>query len=440
MATSANAEALEHRVMRKIAWRLVPLLSFAYLINVLDRFNISFAALTMNKALGLSATAYGLGAGAFFWSYVLFQVPANVILAKVGARRWIGLIMVAWGLCSVGNALVTGTYSFVAVRFLLGIAEAGFFPGVAFFMTQWFPSRHRGKAMGIFYATGAAAGIIGGPLGGNLLDLDGLLGFAGWQWIFLAEGAPALLLAITCPLILRDNPSEAAWLKDEERTWLANTLHAEQSAARGGHLPFLKAITSPAILLLTAIYLLIGFGVYGKAYFLPLMIKSLGYSNTTVGYITSLPAIAGVVGMLIFSRNSDRTGERVWHLTIPCFLGAAGLALAGLSMSINPWLAIAAFCLSSFGISGSLPVFWNLPTAFLGAAAAAGGIAAINAIGNVSGYAAPQMVGLLRDSTGSYEIPMVALGGLMLVSAILVPIAARAAGLWKAERPAPAVI
>jgi ACS family tartrate transporter-like MFS transporter len=440
MASMARADSLEHRVMRKIAWRLVPLLSVAYLINVLDRFNISFAALTMNKALGLSATAYGLGAGAFFWSYVLFQVPANVVMAKVGARRWIGMIMIAWGLCSVANAMVTGTYSFVAVRFLLGIAEAGFFPGVAFFMTQWFPSRHRGKAMGVFYATGAAAGIVGGPLGGNLLNLNGLFGLAGWQWIFLAEGVPALALAITCPLILRDKPSEAAWLREEERAWLATTLEAERKAAQGGHLPFLKAIVSPAIMLLMMIYLLIGFGVYGKAYFLPLMIKSLGYSNMTVGYITSLPAIVGVIGMLIFSRNSDRTGERVWHLAIPCFLGAAGLALAGLSMSINPWLAIAAFCLSSFGISGALPVFWNLPTAFLGATAAAGGIAAINAIGNISGYAAPQMVGLLRDTTGGYEIPMLALGGLMMISTVMVPIAARAAGLWKAEQPAPAVI
>ena len=381
----------------------------------------------MNKALGLSATAYGLGAGAFFWSYVLFQVPANMILGRLGARRWIMIIMFGWGVCSASAALITDATSFVLVRFLLGVAEAGFFPGVAFFMTRWFPSRHRGRAMGVFYATGASAGIIGGPIAANLLQLNGVLGVAGWQWIFLAEGLPAIALAIACPLLLRDRPSEASWLQPEECAWLERTLHEEQTGAQGGHLPFLKAMVSPTIVLLMLVYLLVGFGVYGKAYFLPLMIKSLGYSNTAVGYITMIPAIAGVLGMVIFSRRSDRTGERVWHLVVPCLLGGAGCVLAGVSLSINPWYAIAAFSLASFGISGSLPVFWNLPTAFLSATAAAGGIAFINSIGNISGYAAPQMVGLLRDMTGSYEIPMVALGVLVVLAGLLVPVAAHAA-------------
>jgi ACS family tartrate transporter-like MFS transporter len=418
---------LERQVMRKVAWRLVPLLSLAYLINVLDRFNISFAALTMNKALGLSATAYGLGAGAFFWSYVLFQVPANMILGRIGARRWIMIIMFFWGVCSASAALITDATSFVIVRFLLGIAEAGFFPGVAFFMTQWFPSRHRGKAMGVFYATGSSAGIIGGPIAANLLQLNGWLGVAGWQWIFLAEGIPALLLAGACPLLLRDRPAQARWLRTDERGWLEGTLRDEQTAAQGAHLPFARAVCSAPIMLLMLIYLLVGFGVYGKAYFLPLMIKSLGFTDTAVGYISAIPALVGVLGMLIFSRRSDRTGERVWHLIVPCLLGGAGLVLAGVSLGINPWLAIAAFSLASFGISGSLPVFWNLPTAFLSASAAAGGIAVINSIGNISGYAAPQMVGLLRDGTGSYEIPMLAVGALVLLAGVLVPVAARSA-------------
>jgi len=421
------ASNLELQVMRKVAWRLIPLVSLAYLINVLDRFNISFAALTMNKALGLSATAYGLGAGAFFWSYVLFQVPANMILGRVGARRWIMMIMLLWGLCSAGGVLISDATSFVIVRFLLGIAEAGFFPGVAFFMTQWFPSRHRGRAMGVFYATGSSAGIIGGPLAANLLQLNGWLGFAGWQWIFLAEGVPAIALAIACPFLLRDRPSHAHWLRPEECSWLEDTLDAERKVAQGGHLPFMKAIVSPTIVLLMLVYLLIGFGVYGKAYFLPLMIKSLGYSDTAVGYISAIPALLGVIGMVIFSRRSDRTGERVWHLTVPCLLGGAGCVLAGVFLDVNPWLAIAAFSLASFGISGSLPVFWNLPTAFLGSSAAAGGIAFINSIGNVSGYAAPQMVGLLRDLTGHYEVPMLVVGALVLLAGVLVPLAARAA-------------
>ncbi len=415
----------ETAVMRKVAWHLVPFLSLAYLINVLDRFNISFAALTMNKALGMSATAYGLGAGAFFWSYVLFQVPANMVLARLGARRWIMLIMLFWGLCSTCMALVTDVTSFVIVRFLLGMAEAGFFPGVAFFMTRWFPSRHRGRAMGVFYAFGASAGIIGGPIGGHLLALNGWLGVAGWQWIFLAEGLPAMLFAVACLLLLRDRPSEARWLSPDECEWLETKLADERDAAAGKHLPFARAVVSPTIVILMLVYVLVGFGVYGKAYFLPLMIKSLGFSDMNVGYLTSVPAIAGVIGMIVFSRSSDRTGERVWHLIVPCLLGGIGLVLAGMFLSVSPVLAIAAFCLASFGISGALPVFWNLPTAFLGSAAAAGGIAVINSVGNISGYAAPQLVGLLRDLTGNYEIPMLVMGALVLLSGMLMPLAGR---------------
>lgn len=415
----------ETAIMRKVAWHLVPFVSLAYLINILDRFNISFAALTMNKALGLSATAYGLGAGAFFWSYVLFQLPANMTLARIGARRWIMAIMLVWGVCATSMALVNGVTSFVIVRFLLGTAEAGFFPGVAFFMTCWFPSRHRGKAMGVFYACGASAGVIGGPIAGHLLALNGWLGIAGWQWIFLAEGLPAILFAVACLFLLRNRPSEARWLQPDECAWLEAKLAAEHDAASGKHLRFAHAIVSPTIVVLMLIYVLVGFGVYGKAYFLPLMIKSLGFSDMNVGYITSIPAIAGVIGMIIFSHSSDRTGERVWHLIIPCLLGGVGLVLAGLFLRVSPVLAIASFSLASFGVSGALPVFWNLPTGFLGAAAAAGGIAVINSVGNIAGYAAPQLVGLLRDVSGSYEIPMLVMGALVLLAGMLVPLAGR---------------
>ena len=250
------------------------------------------------------------------------------------------------------------------------------------------------------------------------------MGVAGWQWVFLIEGLPAVLLAVAVPLFLCDRPSEARWLAADERSWLENTLQRERGEAPGGHLSFAQAIPSSAIMLMMTIYLLIGVGVYGKAYFLPLMIKSLGYTDLSVGYITSIPAFAGVAGMLVFSRSSDRTGERVWHLIVPCVLDGAGVVLAGLFLSVNPILAIAAFSLSSFGISGALPVFWNLPTAFLGPTAAAGGIAFINSVGNVSGYAAPQMVGFLRDSTGSYELPMLVVGAMVLFAGVLVPLAA----------------
>ena len=427
---------IEREVMRKVAWRLVPFLSLGYLINALDRFNVSIAALTMNKALGLSATTYGLAAGAFFWSYVLFQLPASAILTRLGARRWLAITMVAWGACSAGTAFVTDATSFVAMRFLLGIAESGFFPGVAWFMTRWFPSRHRGRAMGIFFAFGASAGIIGGPLSGNLLLLDGWHGLHGWQWVFLVEGVPACLLALACPFLLRDRVEDAGWLSAGEQAWLRGQLDAERTLHATQSLRLTSALTSPTIMMLILAYILIGFGVYSKGFFLPLMIKGMGYSDTAVGYLSALPNVAGCIGMIVLSRSSDRTGERIWHVAGPCLLAAIGLAGAGLTLSVNPLVAMACFCLAGFGISSSLPDYWNLPTAALGPAAAAGGIAVINSIGNISGYAAPQLVGILRDATGSYEIPMITAALFMLAAAAFMVLAPRSSPRPLAARAA----
>lgn len=421
------ATDVESIVMRKVAWRLIPFLSLGYMINALDRFNISIAALTMNKALGLSATTYGLGAGAFFWSYVLFQLPASAILTRIGARRWLGVTMVVWGACSAGTAFVTDANSFVAMRFLLGIAESGFFPGVAWFMTRWFPSRYRGRAMGIFYAFGASASVIGGPLSGNLLLLNGWHGLAGWQWVFLIEGIPACLLAALCPILMRDRPEDAAWLDRNEQTWLRGRLDEETNQSGGKTFNLMQAMLSPTIMMLILGYLLIGFGVYSKNFFLPLMIKTMGYDDQMVGYLSALPNVCGCIGMIVFSRHSDKTGERVWHVAVPCLIACAGLVGAGLTLAVNPILAMACFCVAGFGISASLPCFWNLPTAWLGPAAAAGGIAVINSIGNISGYVAPQMVGILRDATGSYEIPMMVASGFMLAAAVCILLSPRAA-------------
>ena len=420
------ATSVEHTVMRKVAWRLIPFLSLAYMINALDRFNVSIAALTMNRELGLSATTYGLAAGAFFWSYVLFQLPASTILTRLGARSWLGITMIAWGACSTGTAFVTGATSFVVMRFLLGIAESGFFPGVAWFMTRWFPSRHRGQAMGIFYAFGASASVLGGPLSGNLLLLHGWHGLSGWQWIFLIEGIPACILALLCPILMRDRPEDAAWLDHTQQTWLRGQLDAESRQSATQTLGLMQALATPTIMMLTVGYLMIGFGVYSKDFFLPLMIKTMGYGDQTVGYLSALPSLCGVIGMIVFSRSSDRTGERVWHVGLPCLMASAGLMGAGLTLAVNPIVAMACFCLAGFGISASLPCFWNLPTAWLGPAAAAGGIAVINSIGNISGYVAPQAVGLLRDVTGSYEIPMIAASLSMLAAAPCVLVAPRA--------------
>lgn len=426
---------VEDTVMRKIAWRLLPFLSLGYLINALDRFNVSIAALTMNEELGLSATAYGLAAGAFFWSYVLFQFPANAILMRIGARRWLTIIMVVWGTCSAGTAFVTDATSFVVMRFLLGIAEAGFFPGVAWFMTRWFPSGHRSKAMGVFYAFGAAANVIGGPISGNLLRLHGWHGLSGWQWMFLIEGIPACLLAIACPRVIRDRPQDATWLSPDQKAWLRARLDAESAQLKSQTLDLGKAIVSPAMLLLILGYALIAFGVYGTSFFMPLMMKTMGYGDLTVAYLSAIPGVFGVIGMIVLSRNSDRTGERTWHVAGPCLLAAIGLVGAGLTLGVNPVAAIASFSLAAFGIAASLPCFWNLPTAWLGTGAVAGGIAIINSIGNISGYAGPQAVGVLHDVTGAYEVPLVVIGLVMAAAALGIVLASRAAAEPAVARP-----
>jgi MFS transporter, ACS family, tartrate transporter len=427
------ATVQEHSAMRKVAWRLVPFLGLAYFINALDRFNISIAALTMNKALGLSATTYGLGAGAFFWSYVLFQVPANAVLTRVGARRWLAFTMLMWGVCSAGTAFVTNATTFVAIRFLLGIAEAGYFPGVAWFMTRWFPARHRGRAMGIFFACGAAAGVLGGPVSGNLLLLDGWHGLAGWQWIFLIEGIPAAILAVMCPFLLRDRVADAHFLTADERSWLEQRLEHENRQSVTQTLTLMRALATPMVVLLILGYLFIGFGVYSKNFFLPLMIKGMGFNDQTVGYLSALPNAAGCLGMILLSRSSDRTGERVWHVVGPCLIASFGLMLVGVTLGHYPIVALVAYCVAGFGISSSLPTFWNLPTAFLGPAAAAGGIAIINSVGNVSGYVAPQMVGIVRDYTGSYEVPMVVASLFMLAAAVCIMVAPRTAARMAAQ-------
>jgi ACS family tartrate transporter-like MFS transporter len=413
------APGFENAVMRKVAWHLIPFLSIGYMINALDRFNVSMAALTMNTHLGLTASQYGLAAGAFFWSYVLFQFPANLMLARIGARAWISIIMAMWGIFSTGTAFVTDETSFVAARFLLGIAEAGFFPGVAYIMTCWFPAFYRGRMMGIFYAFGALSGVLGGPLGGNLLKLDGLLGVAGWQWIFLVEGVPAILLACFGYATLCNRPSEARWLTPEERTWLQHQLESEALAKSGHGVGLLRSIASPQILVLTLAYALMAYGIYAIAFFLPLIVKSLGLSNTAIGYVLMLPNICGSIGMILVSRSSDRTGERIWHVVGPVALAGVGAMAAGLLLG-NIYLTIAAFCVAMFGVLSSLPVFWSLPTAYLGAGAAAGGIAFINSVGNISGYVAPQVTGVLRDATGGYMVPLLVTGGIMLVGAGLV--------------------
>jgi MFS transporter, ACS family, tartrate transporter len=428
------AQINEADVMRRVAWRLVPFLGLGYYVNALDRSNIAVAALTMNHSLGFTAAEYGLGAGAFFWSYVLFQIPSNLVLMRVGARCWLTVIILVWALCSGATALVTSVDSFVLVRFLLGVAEAGYFAGVIFFLTCWFPDRYRGRAMGVFYAFAAAAVSTGAPISGNILSLHGWMGLQGWQWIFVLEAAPAVVLAAIAPFILRDGPKDAHWLQPEERTWLQATLDAERLKSTSHHMPSFAALRSVPVVLMTIAYVLIGFGVYANVFFLPLMIKDLGFSNLVTSYLAAIPAALGVVGMVVVSRSSDRTGERVWHVTLPTLVAGIGLVLAGLTAG-QKLPELLSLCVVGFAISAALPTFWNLPTAYFGAAAAAAGIAMINSLGNLSGYFAPQLVGLVRDATGSYGVALITVGVMAIVAAVLLPFAGapvRAAQLRRA--------
>jgi ACS family tartrate transporter-like MFS transporter len=419
------APVSEKAIMRSVAWRLVPLLGIGYFVNALDRSNVAVAALTMNKALGFTAAEYGLGAGAFFWSYILFQVPSNVVLARMGARRWIAIIMLAWGLCSGATALASGVTSFAIVRFLLGVAEAGYFSGVIFFMTRWFPDRYRCRAMGLFYASAALAVSTGAPISGNILALHGWLGLQGWQWIFLIEAAPALVLAAICPFVLCDKPADARWLTSDEKQWLETRLLGEQRQAAGHSAGIWQTFRSPCVVLLTIAYLCIGFGVYANVFFLPLIIKDLGYSNIVVSYLAAIPAALGAAGMILVSRSSDRSGERMLHVTVPTLVAALGLIVTGLTIG-RPLAEMISLSVVGLAISSALPTFWNLPTAYLGAGTAAAGIAAINSVGNISGYFAPQLVGLLRDATGTYAVAMLVIGAIVLVAAALLPLAAAA--------------
>ena len=410
---------LESSILRKTAWRLVPFLCLGNLINSLDRYNISIAALTMNKALSLSATAYGMAAGIYFWSYVCCQVPANLMLRRFGARVWLPTIMALWGIASAGTAFAQGETSLVAARFVLGLTEARYFPGVTYFMTCWFPARYRGRTMGLFFAASALASVLGAPLSGNLLRLDGWFGVAGWQWVFLVEAAPAVLLAIYGYAMLRNHPAEAIWLNPAERAFLADQLDREAQAKPAHGMGFFRAIANPRIIMITIAFALTLYGAYSIAFFLPLIIKGLGLSNTAVGYVTALPSVCGAAGMILVSRHSDRTGERFWHVICPVTLAAVGLIGAALFID-NVWLAMAAFCLAVFGASSTLPVFWNLPTAYFGAAGAAAGIGAINTIGNISGYMAPQVMGILRDASGGYMVPVLVSGVLTGLAPVLI--------------------
>ena len=410
---------LEQRTIAKVSWRLLPLIVVIYFVAYMDRTNVSFASLSMNKDLGFSDYIYGWGAGIFFLGYFLFEVPSNVILEKTGARIWIARIMITWGIAAAVMAFVVGPVSFLTLRFLLGVAEAGFFPGMILYFTYWFPAKYRARVIAALVLAVPGANAVTAVVSGALLQLDGTLGLRGWQWLFILEAVPAIVLAFAVLALMTDRPAKAKWLEPEERDWLEGVLDAERSSKVKAHGEFTlyQALTNSTVLLLSSIYFTIVTATYGITFFLPPILKALGLSDFGTGLATALPYTIGTIGMVLWGWSSDRHKERRMHFIVACLLATIGLIAVGW-FSGSYW-AIVAMSFAAVGIYGSKPAFWPLPSAFLTGAAAAGGIALVNSIGNLGGFVGPYAVGWIKDATGSFEAGLYFLAACALASAVL---------------------
>lgn len=410
--------------LARVRSRLIPFLFILYLVAYLDRVNISFAASEMRADLGISLAAYGLGAGIFFIGYFIFEVPSNLILRRVGARVWIARIMLTWGVISGLTAFVTTEWQFYLVRFLLGAAEAGFFPGVVLYLTFWVPRAERARTMALFLTATAVAGVIGAPISGALLTLDGVGGLQGWQWLFIVEAIPAVVLAVIVWLRLPDGPHEARFLTPDQRTDLAETMRQEDEETPGAE-RLAAAFRSGRVWVLSLLYLAIVIGFYGISLWLPLLVKrefpDLG--PVALGFITAVPYLCAVIAMVAVGRSSDRRRERTWHLALPLVAGALGLFFAAYAGSAIGMIAI---CVATAGIYAALGPFWTLPPAFLRGAAAAAGIAWINSIGNLGGFLGPYTLGRLADADGGVASGLAVLAAIALAAAVLAVIVARA--------------
>jgi MFS transporter, ACS family, tartrate transporter len=420
-------DPIETRTIAKVSLRLVPFLIVCYFVAYLDRVNVGFAALTKNKALGLDSTAFGLGAGVFFLAYFVFEVPSNLLLERFGARKWIARIMLTWGLLSglmafippIATATGSSTTSvFYMIRIALGAAEAGFFPGIIFYLTLWFPAIYRARIIGYFMAAIPLSSVIGAPVSGLLLNLDGVSGLAGWQWLFILEAVPALILSVVVFFYLTDRPADARWLAADERAWLASRLDAEREQRESAkHFSVWQALGDTRVLLLACVYFGLVASNYGLSFFLPQIIRDFGLSFTATGFVTAIPYVIGTVGMVWWGRKSDRTHERKEHIGLAALVAGAGIAAS--TLIADPTGKMIALSCAGFGIFAALPVFWTLPTAFLSGAAAAGGIAIINSIGNLAGFVGPYVMGSIKDSTGSFTIGLLTIAGLVLLAMLI---------------------
>ena len=412
-------EAIEKSAMRKIYVRLLPFAIFSYFLAYIDRINVSFAGLTMQGDLQMSAAAFGFAAGTFYWGYFIFEVPSNVIMEKVGARIWIARIMITWGIFAGLTALVVGTNTFALVRFFLGVAEAGFFPGIVLYFTYWFPAHHHARIVSGFLIGLPIAVAGGAPISTGLLSLDGLLGLRGWQIMYLAEAIPTVIIGIATYFVLTDKPHQAKFLTQQERDWLVAKIASENKAKEAVRIYSLfESMINPKVLLLALNYIGIVTASLGMLIFIPQIIKSIGQSdNMTVGWLTMIPYICGGISLVVWGRISDRMNERRWNLLIACILSTGGLVIAGLTM--GTWWSMVGMSLAAMGFYGSKGPFFAMPPMFLSGTALAAGFAWINSIGNLGGFFGPWWVGVMKDLTGSYAGGLYGLALLSLVSAVV---------------------
>ncbi|WP_242623214.1 MFS transporter [Pseudonocardia sediminis] len=437
---------LTRAAVRAATLRLLPLLGLAYLLNYIDRVNVGFAALTMNADIGLSAAAYGLGAGLFFIGYFFFEVPSNIILHKVGARIWIARIMVSWGIVASATAFVQGEISFYVVRVLLGIAEAGFFPGIILYLTYWFPRVDRARIVALFFLAVPLSSVIGGPVSTLLIQNgDGVLGFdAGWRLMFFVEGIPTILLGIAVLFLMPDRPHRAKWLSREQASALEDTIAAEDAAEVPGEVGVRQALANPKVIALSVVYFGVVFGLYVLAFFLPTIIKGFqqqfgtSFSLVQTGLVTAIPYAIASITMVLWARHSDRTGERALHVALPAFVGAVGIAVA-LYMS-SPLLVMVCVTICAVGVFAAIPPFWSLPNAFLSGVGAAAGIGLINSFGNLSGFVGPFVTGWLQDLTGNAKAGLWVVAAMMVMSGLIALRfrGATRAGAAQPEREGPA--
>jgi ACS family tartrate transporter-like MFS transporter len=408
------------RALRRVRRRIMPLIVLLYFVAYLDRNNVGFAKLTMSEDIGLSASAYGLGAGIFFLGYALLEIPSNGGMYRFGARKWIARILISWGIFATAMALVNGETTFYVVRFLLGAAEAGFFPAILFYLTLWFPAAQRVTVLGIFILAQPVSNALGAPVSGLLLQLEGVMGLHGWQWLYIIEGIPAILLGVLTPILMTDRPSHAKWLETDEREWLTKTMDEELAhKQRGAPHHFLAGLKDPRTIAYSALSFGLVSGIYGLGLWMPTIVAALGKFNTTeVGFIVAIPYTIAAVFVYFWGRRSDRTGNRVMHASISMVMAAIGLVAAGSLVQVNAILALIALTLAAMGIYSAIAPFLAMPSTALVGAAAAAGLAMVNSLGNLGGFVAPYAVGLLNDATGDNRSGLVFLAACLAITAL----------------------